>query len=66
LYVDGNLTIRAPSEINGSIVCTGNITIQGVSDYATVNYDEGALSALLDMFGNYRVANALLLPRRDQ
>ena len=66
LYVDGNLTIREPSEINGSIICTGNVTIQGASDYATVNYDEGALAALLDMFGNYRVANALLLPRRDR
>jgi hypothetical protein len=41
------------------------VTIQGAADYATVNYDEGALAALLDMFGNCRRANALLLPRRD-
>jgi hypothetical protein len=41
------------------------VTIQGAADSATVNYDEGAPAAPLDMFGNYRIAKALLLPRRD-
>jgi hypothetical protein len=66
LYVDGNLTIRAPSEINGSVICTGNMTIQGSSDYATINYDEEALAALMNNFGNYRRANSLFLPRRNR
>ena len=66
LYVEGNLTIRDPCEINGSIICTGNLTIQGSADYATVNYDEDALSTLMSSFGNYRRANALFLPRRNR
>lgn len=66
LYVDGNLTIREPSEINGSVVCTGNLTVQGGSDFATVNYDDTALNAVMVAFGNYRRANALFLPRRER
>ena len=66
LYVEGNLTIRDPCEINGSIVCTGNVNVQGSADYATINYDENALSALMNSFGNYRRANALFLPRRNR
>ena len=66
LYVEGNLTIRAPSELNGSVICTGNMTIQGTGDYATVNYDEDALSAIMNSFGNYRRANSLFLSRRNR
>tara|TARA_R110002072_G_scaffold241027_10_gene399726 strand:- start:10429 stop:11640 length:1212 start_codon:yes stop_codon:yes gene_type:complete len=66
LYVEGNLTIRAPSELNGSVICTGNMTIQGSGDYATINYDEAALSAIMNSFGNYRRANSLLLARRNR
>lgn len=65
LYVDGSLTIRSPSEINGSVVCTGNMTVQGASDYAVINFDADALSAILSSFGNYRRANSVLLPRRS-
>lgn len=66
LYVEGNLTVRAPCELNGSVICTGNVTVQGSSDFATINYDEGALSALMQTFGNYRRANSLFLPRRNR
>ncbi|MCB9876365.1 MAG: hypothetical protein H6835_02095 [Planctomycetes bacterium] len=66
LYVDGNLTIRSPSEINGAVLCTGNLTVQGASDYATINFDEDALAAILSTFGNYRRANSVLLPRRSR
>lgn len=59
LYVDGNLTIRAPSEINGAIVCTGNVNIQGSGDFSTVNYDEGVLNALRQAIGNYRLSGAI-------
>lgn len=63
LYVDGNLTVRAPCEINGSVVCTGNVTVQGVPDYATINFDEEVLNTLLTQLGNYRLASTTLLPR---
>ncbi|MCK5945250.1 MAG: hypothetical protein KAI24_24895 [Planctomycetes bacterium] len=65
LYVDGNFTMRAPSEINGSVVATGNMTLQGSGDYATINYDEAALSALMTNFGSYRRVNSIYLPRRS-
>ena len=63
LYVDGNLTVRAPSEINGSVVCTGNVNVQGVPDYATINFDPDALDALTRDLGNYRISNTTYLPR---
>ena len=66
LYVEGNLTIHAPCELNGSVICTGDLTVQGSVDYATINYDENALSALMNNFGNYRHANALFMPRRNR
>ena len=65
LYVEGNLTVRAPSEINGSVVCTGNLTVQGSGDYATINYDGDVLESLMNSLGNYRMANSLFLPRRS-
>jgi len=65
LYVEGNLTVRAPCELNGSVVCTGNLTMQGSGDYATINYDEDALNSLMDVLGSYRRATSLSLPRRQ-
>jgi len=66
LYVEGNLTIRAPSELNGSVICTGNMTLQGSSDYATINYDGDVLASLMNSLGNYRQVNSLFLPRRSR
>lgn len=65
LYVEGSLTLRAPSELSGSVVCTGNMTVQGVPDYATINYDGEVLESLMNSLGNYRMANSLFLPRRS-
>ena len=66
LYVDGSLTVRAPCVINGSVICTGNMTVQGSSDYATIRYDGDALENLMNALGNYRQGNALFLPRRSR
>ncbi|MFK7740256.1 MAG: hypothetical protein AB8H80_08025 [Planctomycetota bacterium] len=65
LYVDGNLTVRAPCELNGSVLSTGNLSVQGSGDFATINYDEAALSTLMDVLGTYRRASSLSLPRRN-
>jgi hypothetical protein len=62
LYVDGNLTVRAPSEIRGSVICTGNVNIQGVPDFATITYDDGVLNSLRANFGNYQRSNSLYRP----
>lgn len=63
LYVDGNFTLRAPSMLKGSVICTGNMTVQGVGDYATIQYDADVLNGLMTHVGNYSTANTLGLPR---
>ena len=63
LYVEGNLTLRAPSEIRGSVICTGNMTVQGSGDYATITFDGGVLNMLMTRVGNYRPGSAIWLPR---
>ena len=63
LYVEGSLTVRSPCEFNGSIICTGAVTVQGAVDYATVNYDDSVLESLVRNLGNYRVSNTTYLPR---
>ena len=67
LYVDGGFDMRAPAEISGSVVVTGNMTLQGIGDYATINYDEGVLNSLRQAIGNYRLLNAIrpVIPREQ-
>ena len=62
LYVDGNFTMRSPSEIRGAVVGTGNVTIQGASDYATIYYDDDVLDALRARIGTYRQVTAPTRP----
>lgn len=62
LYVQGNLTIREPSEIQGAVVCTGTITVQGNSDYATITYDDAILTHLRQELGTYRLSSAVSRP----
>lgn len=54
LYVDGGLDMRAPSVIEGAVVVTGNFTLQGSADYATIYYSDEVLNALRQAIGNYR------------
>jgi hypothetical protein len=63
LYVDGNLELRSPCEINGAIVCTGSVLMQGSTDYATLNYDGPILNTLMTELGNYRMSHTTYLPR---
>ena len=58
LYVDGNLTLRETCSIQGSVIATGNVTIQGVGDFTTVEYDDEVLSALRAEIGQYRSSGA--------
>ncbi len=62
IYVDGNLTVRAPSEILGAVVVTGNVTVQGAADFATITYDDDILNALRLDVGQYRLFNAFRRP----
>lgn len=63
LYVDGDLTMRSPCEINGSVLCLGSMLMQGAADYATINYDGDILSTLMTQLGNYRQSSTTWLPR---
>lgn len=62
LYVQGNLTVREPSEIQGAVVVTGTVTVQGASDYATITYDDGTLNRLRQEVGTYRLSSAISRP----
>lgn len=62
LYVDGNLTIREPCEFKGSIVVTGNTTVQGSADFADIYFDDDVLNRLRIHVGNYRLSGAMRRP----
>jgi hypothetical protein len=62
LYVQGNLTLREPCEIQGAVVVTGTVTVQGASDYATITYDDSILSHLRQQLGTYRLSSAMSRP----
>jgi hypothetical protein len=62
LYVQGNLTMREPSEVQGAVVVTGSVTLQGASDYATITYDDAILAHLRQELGTYRLSSAIARP----
>jgi hypothetical protein len=66
LYVDGSVTLRAPADIQGAIVCTGTVHAQGTTDYATITYDDGILRSLRMVLGSYRLSGAIQLPRASR
>ncbi|MCC6673163.1 MAG: hypothetical protein IT458_19005 [Planctomycetes bacterium] len=59
LYVDGNVTFRAPLQFNGALVVTGSVSVTGVSDFCDVIYDETVLSSLRTEIGQYRLSGAI-------
>jgi hypothetical protein len=59
LYVNGNLTIREPCELNGTIICTGTVVIEGQSDWINMAYDDDALNTLRTAIGQYRLSAAV-------
>jgi hypothetical protein len=59
LFVNGNLTIREPCDLNGTIICTGTVHIEGQSDWVNINYDDDALNSLRTAIGQYRLSAAI-------
>jgi len=57
LYVDGNLTVREPCDLNGTIICTGTVNVVGAADWINVNYDDTALNQLRKAIGQYRLSS---------
>ena len=59
LYVDGDLTMREPLEINGVVICTGSVQLIGNSDFISINYDDETLNGLRTVIGQYRTSAAI-------
>ena len=59
LYVDGDeLKLDQTCSIQGCVIATDKVTIEGDGDFATVEYDDGVLSALRAEIGQYRWSGA--------
>ena len=59
LYVNGNLVVNAPAILRGTFIVTGKVVVQGLGDYAEVEYDDGILNALMVEVGQYRVSSSV-------
>ena len=66
LWVQGDLTVRAPSYLRGVFIVQGQTDVRGVGgDYAEVNYDDGILGALLLRMGQYRHSKTVFESNQD-
>jgi hypothetical protein len=60
LYVQGDLTMRAPAFVRGTVVATGSVDIQGTGgDYVEIDYDGSIVVNLLTLMGQYRYTKAV-------
>ncbi len=64
LYVRGSLTLREPSEIQGTVVVTGAVNVMGGSDFATITFDDGIVNRLRQTLGTYRQSTGVMRPYR--
>ncbi len=65
LYVQGNLQIRAPVYLRGTVIVTGSVDIAGTGgDYSELNYDGGMISLVLKTMGQYRFSTSPYQPAR--
>jgi hypothetical protein len=62
LYVQGNLLVREPCEIQGAVVVTGTVRLEGASDFVTLTYDDVILEKLRNAIGTYRLSSAMSRP----
>jgi hypothetical protein len=63
LFVQGNLTIRAPIYFRGTVIATGTCDIAGSGgDYSEIDYDAGIISQVLLMLGQYRFSTGAYAP----
>jgi hypothetical protein len=62
LWVQGNLTVRAPCYLRGALVANGTTDVRGTGgDYAEVLYDGGVILELLRLMGQYRHSKTLYM-----
>lgn len=65
IHVAGNLRLRAPAYLRGTIIARGSVDLAGTGgDYVEVEHDDGIISRLLTVMGQYRLSKANYVPGR--
>jgi len=63
LYVDGNLSARAPAYLRGMVICTGTTDVRGSGgDYCEIEHDSDTIGLLQVKMGQYRYTKARYIP----
>jgi hypothetical protein len=63
IYVDGNLTVRAPALIRGTVIVRGTCDIRGTGgDYVEIEHDPAIVATLLTKMGQYRHTKSTFSP----
>jgi hypothetical protein len=64
LYVQGDLTVRAPAFLRGTILVTGEVDLRGTGgDFCEFEHDPTVVSLLLTRIGQYRHSKAIFAPQ---
>ncbi len=69
LYVNGDLVVRGPATLRGTVIVTGHVDARGSgSDYVTVAHDGPLVSKLLQKVAQYRHSKApfRIKPKLDE
>lgn len=67
VFVDGNVNLRGPAEIGGTLIATGTVTLGNASDNfkATVEYNSDAVDTVQSFLQNFRVVtNSIVTTQR--
>jgi hypothetical protein len=63
IYVQGNYVQRSPSMVKGLVIVTGTATVQGLGDFAELDYDPDMFSQILIFMGQYRFSKPITFVR---
>ena len=65
IYVDGDVVLRAPAYVRGTIIATGHVLVEGTGvDYVEIEHDSEVISDLLTVMGQYLVTRAIYPPEQ--
>lgn len=65
IYVDGDVTMRAPAYLRGTVIATGEVLVEGTGvDFIEIEHDSEVISDLLTVMGQYLVTRAVYPPDR--
>lgn len=65
LHVSGDVEMRAPAYIRGTLIAQGRVNLAGTGgDYVELEHDPDIVSRLLQVMGQYRLSKATYTPGR--